>query len=276
MEWGRLVHLMRIAFATIFAAGIFVALGLLGHLGLMVQHILDTFFTTTGNFLTQNATALDQLWKLIGGLVSLASGVWLIFRIWHYSEPHLPMRLHRYLEKHDDRFNNVKGQISRIAGVKPPYDTVPMPISFVGPLNASLSMMGFNQASNLEPQLDATITQIQSRRDLAAKHHSQCERDLGLSYLLKGVSLSARASAGCNPTEKNNLSRQAEIEIETSIKYLGRDPTALFCRALNFEYMGEQESALRDYLEIYAQLRAKQTPCDLLARSCLRAATALF
>lgn len=189
MEWGVFVNWLRRGLLTVTLVVVLLVASLTGWLGAGTQDVVSRSLTTFGSFLTAHATALDQIWKLLGGVVTLISGSWLIYKMWYYADHNMPIRIAQFLKKHRLRFSEIRSALLNVIEGRRPSTPQNMPICLVGPLNVALRQVGLGKMDGALENLERSIISFENQRMVRQREAELFNAQLAGSYLLKGVIL---------------------------------------------------------------------------------------
>lgn len=214
------------------------------------QEALGEPFTGTWvkvrRFLTDNGTALDQLWKVLGGLATILSGCWAIYKSWRYAESNLPKRIEEFLQKCDKRLEHVRPIL--LATIQAPRHNraLRLPVALVGPLNDALRSVRLGKVEGLQSNLAVSIELLTKQKEQWRNFDAQISKQLVAARMMQGTALAAQASMkGASAGRKDD--QDSYRHFDEAAKLDETDPEPVYYRGRQSLRLGQMPLALEDF-----------------------------
>ena len=246
------VSFLRIALkfliATVLLSGLMI-LGAAGIFGEPVERELKAAGSGLAAFLAANDAAIDRLWKLLSGIVTILSGCWAIYKSWRYAEINLPQRIEEFLKNIDARLDRIRPMLlDSIESSRWPNRPFRAPVALAGPLNDALRAIGYGKVDKAVPLLRTSAEQLKLKKKESENYTTQIDQQIASTHLLQGAALAAQASMR-GQSAGRALDKDAFAEFNEAVRFAPNDPETFFYRGRQSMRLGNNQLALGDFAQ---------------------------
>lgn len=147
---------------------------------------------------SENGELLRYALAAFGALTTLLSGGWAIFKLWHFSERHMPQRIEEFLDRNAILLDGARPMLLKSIEAPGPQKPWKAPIAFVGPMNDAIKEIRVKNEKPLNVKsalssLDDAIDQLIAKLDDWQEYERQTKQQLMDAQVLRGVLLAAQA-----------------------------------------------------------------------------------
>lgn len=204
------------------------------------------FWNDISNFLQAHGTALDQLWKFLGGIGTILSGCWAIYKSWRFAESNMPKRIEEFLLKCDERLNEARPILLALVESPRPNLSFRTPIALVEPLNIALRKIRYGKVDQTKGDLEESIALLTKQKERWEQFDGQINKQLVAALLLRGTALAAQASM-LGIDLGRPLDKEAFDLFDRAVGLNIKDSEALYFRGRQSMRLGQNEVALADF-----------------------------
>jgi hypothetical protein len=190
-------------------------------------------------------TADPAIW-LVGSVLALAPGSYVLYKWWYYRDSRLPLRLQELLEKDEARLRG-EARVALLSAVNAPSAaraTVTPPIFAVPTLKTTIRNLNWSGWRNpfpfatAERELETALDEIEKQLAFGEQSRINCKKQQAVAFIVKGAIAAARASQiNATPESTDRDNRAALYDFGRALEIEPTDIEAL-------EYFAHQQRVL--------------------------------
>lgn len=215
----------------------------------------------------------DPFIWLLGSVLAMIPGTFVIYKWWHYRNSRLPERLNELLAKEELRLREARSALLKVvkhptavrASVAAPYFVVPALKQTVRNCNWAGWLSPFPFAT-AERELELALVEIEHQLDFCEKSRADTRRQEATAYVVKGAIAAARASrSSVTPQDFDHHNRVALNHFMRALEIDQNDIEALEYAAHQYRILDQHELALSSYARLISLTSNGNSDLQLVA-----------